>query len=427
MSVKLSLKNFINVLIWLSVLTSSFDIFLVFDVAGFTVRISQIMIIIVMMCFMIAVFRNGVVSIPVGYFWLALCVILNAIFMFNSRNLLDAIGYEIWFVFDALEILIFVYYFSKSESLESITYKYITCFVIMACIGLIQWVLQFSNIYFFVTQKNNMHRCNGFSYEPSYYATYLLMGWTICMYLLEKSNFSIFNKKKLVLYTTIITVAMILSTSRMGIVMMAGYILFRSFKLLLKTGNKKISIWRFFLILAPVAICFFVMWCIYQLSRGNTKVIRYFQGLGIAGTSSHSSSDRLKGLRNTFEVFKKNPIVGCSLGGVDAEICYNNGYLSISRGAGMSVFVEMLSALGIFGFIFWLRYLYILIYEKYKKIKAKIDPNSNEIVKAYIIALVMEFIILQMNQNILRPYLWIHIAILSTVYSIINIKIRNDI
>ena len=208
---------------------------------------------------------------------------------------------------------------------------------------------------------------------------------------------------------------------------MAGYILFRSFKLLLKTGNKKISIWRFFLILAPVAICFFVMWCIYQLSRGNTKVIRYFQGLGIAGTSSHSSSDRLKGLRNTFEVFKKNPIVGCSLGGVDAEICYNNGYLSISRGAGMSVFVEMLSALGIFGFIFWLRYLYILIYEKYKKIKAKIDPNSNEIVKAYIIALVMEFIILQMNQNILRPYLWIHIAILSTVYSIINIKIRNDI
>ena len=167
MSVKLSFKNFINVLIWLSVLTSSFDIFLVFDVAGFTVRISQIMIIIVMMCFMIAVFRDGVVSIPGGYFWLALCVILNAFFMFNSRNLLDAIGYEIWFVFDALEILIFVYYFSKSESLESITYKYITCFVIMACIGLIQWVLQFSNIYFFVTQKNNMHRCNGFSYEPS--------------------------------------------------------------------------------------------------------------------------------------------------------------------------------------------------------------------------------------------------------------------
>jgi len=40
------------------------------------------------------------------------------------------------------------------------------------------------------------------------------------------------------------------------------------------------------------------------------------------------------------------------------------------------------------------------------------------VLTALVWSLTMEFIILQFNQNILRPYVWFHIAVLSVVYAV---------
>jgi len=69
----------------------------------------------------------------------------------------------------------------------------------MGIIGLVQWILQFFGILFYLTQYNSMHRINGFSYEPSYYASYMLIGWIIYAYLYEKGNY-INIKKKVFIY-----------------------------------------------------------------------------------------------------------------------------------------------------------------------------------------------------------------------------------
>lgn len=86
-----------------------------------------------------------------------------------------------------------VHFFSQ-EKVETVVRNYIICFFIMGIIGLIQWLLQFFDIYFFVTQISNMYRCNGFSYEPSYYSTYMIMGWTVCAYLLENNCYAVLKK-----------------------------------------------------------------------------------------------------------------------------------------------------------------------------------------------------------------------------------------
>ncbi|MGN0384184.1 MAG: O-antigen ligase family protein [Eubacterium sp.] len=288
----------------------------------------------------------------------------------------------------------------------------------MSGIGLVQFVLQFFDISFFVTLYTDMHRCNGFSFEPSYYSTYLLMGWTICMYLLEKSNNTIISTRKLVIFTTIITLALVTSTSRMGWMMMGVYIVFRAIIILFTRMNSKLSVWECLILLVAAVGIVFVAWGLYSALSGNTKILKYLNGLGIAGMSSHSISFRLRSQIETFEVFKNSPVIGCSLGGVDPEICYNRNIKYNNRLNGISgnIFAEILAGTGIVGFLFFVRFLYVITCQKYKKVKNSISKHKKEILVAVIFALIMEITILQMNQNILRQPLWIHISIVCSLY-----------
>lgn len=418
MSVKLSLKKFINILIWLSILTSSFDIIGVFRIAGFTVRISQILMLFVMFYFVIDFIRSGKIPIPVGYGWLCLCVVINTAFVFNSKSFSNALGYALWFIFDVFEIIVVLYFLKTEETLESMTRKYINCFTFVGWIGLLQFVLQFFGIYFFVTQQTSMHRCNGFSYEPSYYATYLLMGWGICIYLLENSNYTVLSRQKLIKSTIVITLAIILSTSRMGWLMVAGYIVVRCFVILFGRHRGRMPIWKFMMMIFLIAGIGVFVYAAYGAAVGNPKILKYLEGLGIGNTAAHSTDNRIDGVLEVLEVFRSSPIIGCSLGGVDPAICFIRGktYSVNLNGVGTAVFAEMLAAFGVIGFAFWIKYLYVFLYKKYKSIKKCLNKTNREILMAFIIALVMEFIILQMNQNILRQYLWMHIAVMSAVY-----------
>ncbi|MCD7728667.1 MAG: O-antigen ligase family protein [Clostridia bacterium] len=360
--------------------------------------------------------RSEIIT-PVGFVWLLLCVLLNTLFCFNSLSLFNAFAYDLWFIFDAFQIIVIVYYFRQTESVESITKKYIYCFVIMAVIGLMQVILQYAGINFFVTQVNDMHRANGFSYEPSYYVTYMLMGWCICMYLFEKGNFSIFPKRRLAVFTLLITVAMVLSTSRMGWIMMVLYIGVRLLVNLNRLFVGRITIWKIILIALIFLIIAAFILVVYGIYTQNETVLLYLNGLGLGGTSAHSSSTRINGLLNTLNVFLNNPIIGVSLGGVDPAICYEIfGWETYENGSGVCVFAEVLAAFGVFGFVFFMIYLYKLIFG-YRKIKCK-NKQQKQVMASYAIALVFILIILQMNQNILRPVLWAHIAILSAIYSI---------
>ena len=76
----------------------------------------------------------------------------------------------------------------------------------------------------------------------------------------------------------------------------------------------------------------------------------------------------------------------------------------------MTVLLEILAASGVIGFILFLLYF----------MKTLIKPllENNIILKALVISLIIEFILLQFNQNIQRLYFWLHIAVLSMFYSI---------
>ncbi len=415
-------SSIVNALIWFSILTASCDIVLAFDVAGLTVRVSQLVAMAVMFLFLLRIIRFGNVKILTPYYNLLIVIVFNTICIVNSKTLFNAVGYDLWLIFDCVQVLAFTYFLSKQESIQSLLRKYIMCFNALAVVGFIQFALQFLGINFYVTQYNDLHRSNGFSYEPSFYATYMIMGSIICLYLLERRNYRCMRRRYLILSTLLNVGAVVISTSRMGLLILLIYVVYRGIMCLRIYIHKKASLIRILFTLMPIVVGIAAVLFILAVEFQVDFVLHYLSGLGIGGTASHSTDARSAGFVDTWKLFLDSPFLGCSLGGIDAGIIEykaRNYTVANNGGASMCISLEALAAYGIFGAYFFFKYMWDLTVGGYLKAKKRPgDKKEREPVYAMLIALFFEFVILQLNQNVLRPPFWVHIALVSTCLQI---------
>ena len=150
---------------------------------------------------------------------------------------------------------------------------------------------------------------------------------------------------------------------------------------------------------------------IYYVKSNFENVKFLLNGLGIAGTSAHSSNDRINALKTCIEIWKRSPLIGYSFGGVDPLIKLELGevYISGDNGSGNTI-GELLVSSGIIGLVPLILYFKnILSKKKY----FNLTNEQNNYYSALILSFAFEFIILCMNQNFLRVYVWMHIAIIN--------------
>lgn len=414
LSKKITLDKIAIILFYFSVLTSSFDIFLVFNINNLSIRISQIVMGIFIIFTTLIILIRRKVLIPKAFIFLLIWGILIFIFSFNSYNLLYNISYTIWLIFNIFVIITVVNFFNIENRFRRLYIFYIKSFFYIALFGLFEFVLGILRIHFpLITEwwiDGKLPRINGFSYEPSYFATYLIMGWVILAYLI-KSKSTIISIKKLRFYYYVETLSIILSSSRMGILMIGLWYLQYPLKVLTGIAKNKISKTNLKIIIMFIIIVFVVT--ILGFKYKDTMIM-LLNGTGLLGTGSHSVDDRNNGFYNTLLIFKNHMFLGVGLGGVNLEIAKMKGVTNgrYSNYTGFCVFAEVLAASGIFGFAFFAIYIVKLIINSLN-VSKNYDADYGVIVKSLGIAFIFELIILQFNQNILRPYLWIHIAILS--------------
>lgn len=138
-------------------------------------------------------------------------------------------------------------------------------------------------------------------------------------------------------------------------------------------------------------------------------------GLGLFGTAGHSATTREGSLGETLQIFKNSPIIGCSLGDLDGRVARIRGLLYRGEtGMTMSIFAEQFAATGIVGGFCFVLYIIKMCfgYRKYKKY----NLEYLNFVKGLCLGLIFQTLILNMNQNVLRPYFWLNIAVLSVAY-----------
>lgn len=401
-----------ELLFFLIFLTSSYDIFLNVRLGGFSFRFVYIIILFLLFIYIYETLQSNkliVKHLGLNPFLIWTCSLI--LFIPNTPLVGRNIGYLVW-LFLHFSLIIVANYFSNSQNIYSLLRLYMISFICSSIIGLLQLLLGLVGISFYTEQwwiQDRLPRLNGFSYEPSYYSTYLMIGFSFSYFLYRKKVLL----NSLTKYTVIATsLGILLSTSRMGILVAIVQVLM--FELFIdRKSIKKILFFTvsFFATLIGILIVL--------LTNENLSFL--LAGLGIMGGSAHSSVERLDGFITQLEIFSRNPLKGYSLGGVSQAIAFEKGVTNISQETikpfdiSMNIFIEVLTASGIIGFAFFLYYVYVLLIRSKKSYNSSIN-NNHIIMHSLIWGLLFEFVILCFNQNILRAYLWVHIAILNSWY-----------
>lgn len=410
--------SFIKILIYMAIMTTSFDIFLSWQLGG-TIRFCQVVMIAPYVYLIYIIIKRKCIIIPQAFRELCVWNMFILIFVLNTDVLTRSLGYFAWLTMNITNIILLVNVFTTKAQNVSLLRIYCMSFVAVSLFGLFQFVtapiLQMNTP--FVAQwwiPGVLARINGFSYEPSYFATYILMGWCFLFVLFKKNNQELFGSNSVRLMLAIVTLAMILSSSRMGILMIliisiAPYVYINCKRFIMNILVLKLNVSFIKRVMLTMTMALFVG---YVLHSDNVfdEYSFLLSGTGIGGTPAHSVDTRSDSMRKTLEVFFENPIIGVSIGGVAEKIAQDeNQSGNLKDNEGTAVGLEVLAASGIIGIIPFLVYFYKII----KKSFIRFIYSKDDIGKGLLLALLAEIAILQLNQNILRPYFWMHIAVLS--------------
>lgn len=414
------LNRISDLFFYLAVVTVSFDIFLIVE-TGFTVRLSQILWLLPFFTALFVIARKGSFRKPLGFELLTLWTAFILIFLPNSQLYSRGIAYALLLVYYLVLILATVQLFQSFERIVRLLRWYLFSFLVVGAFGIVQFVLPLLGVSAPLIQQwwipGLLARVNGFSYEPSYFATYMLTGWVFIAWLLQSRSQILMPRTALYLLFGVVSLALVLSSSRMGLVMMALYYFHYPIIVMGRFLRAKIN-WRH-LSYTAIGVTTAGLVLFLVLTTGSGRLL--LAGTGVAGTPSHSTSIRTAELRDTVAVFRKSPLIGYSLGGVAPAIGELRGnevatLAAATRNEGMSVFAEVLAASGIVGFLPFMAYMALLIYKPLQLARKIRDPEKQLLLRGLVVSLFFLLLILQMNQNILRPYFWLHIAILSAFY-----------
>jgi O-antigen ligase len=401
---------------------SSFDIFLNVNLGGFNVRSCYLMVFV-----FIAIYANryndalSLKFIGLGSFFLWFLSLL--VFVWNSPLPSRNIGYLAWLIFNCLTCYS-IYKFTSRNSPEAIVRLYILSFFVLAIAGILQFTFSQIGIHILVTmwwEFEKTARVNAFSYEPSYYASYLLIGF-VFLYFSQRKRIFYFSKKFQVLVLCFLVTAIFLSTSRMGILFMVSILAFDFVRMMIRAViTSRISLLNFIISLVFI---FSIAGVIGTILLDSELRTRYLAGTGLESTAAHSREVRTEQVMNVWRIFQKSPWVGYSLGGIAPNIALMNGVHprtveEIKEFEGLNILLEVLAASGIIGFLFFLFWLFQVFWGGFVlsgRLRREGFQKESVLLFSLCMALVIELVILSFSQNILRPYLWILIGMINAIY-----------
>jgi hypothetical protein len=418
--------------------TSSFDIFLVLN-AGGNFRFCQIISpVLITLAILKMRWRRPIPTL--GGFSLAIWLGFQCAFIPVTDFWPKSLGYCLWLSLNIALVFSYVQLFGDwPEALKSMLRWYVYSFAAIAGFGILQFALPLLGLPgLFVTQwwvEGSLPRVNGFSYEPSYFATYLLIGF-VFVSSLRRARSTLLSSGVLTLVYWLTLVGIVVSSSRMGIVFLAVDIaliqlapwlsLLKDFGRL-RIDPRKLRALRPSVVFA-LGITVITASAGLALQQYPAAALMFLVGTGLGDTPAHSVLEREGSFEETLTVFRDHPFIGRSLGGVSSGIADLDGvkihsFEESKDHEGMSVFAEVLAASGVIGFIPFVWFLVNTIW-KPLRLAAITLPFYSAVLRALVRSLIFTWAILQFNQNLLRPYLWVHVAVLASVYAAARQLIR---
>jgi len=376
--------------------------------------------------------QTGTILWPRGGTALLLWCATQVIFLPGSIMPSIGIPYYLLLFFTIFGVFAVLQLYGRSCYIESLMKIYLSSYVFVGLFGIFQQITPALHLGTYFVQMwiipKKFPRINGFSYEPSYFVTYIVMGWIMILDL-RASNARITLTKKWKWYAVALGSVMFLSTSRTAwLIMVVEGIARVGPKALrgarrelvkLRAGYLRIPLPRF-AVLALIGIIFGVGALAAVAISSIVDPEIFLVGTGINNTASHSVDDRSNRSVDTFNIFLAHPFIGQSLTGVGGRVAELHGERfnsveDLRKTWGFPVILEVLAASGILGVIPFLYFFGVITVGNFSLIKQNWPQEQAKWLRALVRALIFECLILLGNQNLQREYLWFHVTMVVTI------------
>lgn len=411
--------------------TASFDILLVFNIGG-SIRFSQILLGVLCIAAAARVIQDGRILWPRGGTALALWLLSQFLFLPLSGVLFFGVEFLVLLTFTIAGFFAIIQIYGKAASLEWMMQMYLLSYVFVGLFGLLQFATPLVGLPGILVGQWILHgkfaRISGFSYEPSYYATYMMMGW-IMLVELRISKARITSGRLWKWATIAVTASLILSSSKTAWVVMLVELFARLLPVLWSGfrhtfrrflgGRVVVRIPHFRLLVNVVALTL-VAGAAFSYFAKRVDPLQLLQGTGLGNTAAHSYNTRAGDAADTFDLFMEHPFIGRSLGGVpiNRAIRHNISITSMDELRhfwGFPVVLEVLAASGIFAVIPFVVFFYTYTFGAIKLAKRHWPSEQAKWVKALARAMIFEWLVLLADQNLMRVYLWFHVTMVALV------------
>jgi len=411
--------------------TSSFDLLLNFNLGG-QVRLAQLLTILIIFAAVARMLQDGRILWPRGGTALVLWVFVQLMFVpLSGMMRIGAIFFSL-LAFTVVGLFAILQVYGQSPFIESLMRLYMASFVFVGAFGLLQFATSALGFPPLLVQMWIVHgrfpRISGFSYEPSFYATYMLMGWIMLVEL--RRNGARIAAGRFWKWATIgVGLSLFLSTSKTGWVVMLVELLarlappiwrgFRSAIEQFKNGTMVLALPRTSTVIKLLVGTVSIVTLGFFLFSIIDPTI-FVSGTGLANTPAHSYIERTNSTLATWEAFKEHPFIGRSLGGVPIYIASRDGIVITGMDQlrtywGFPVLLDVLVASGVFGFIPFLIFSYTGTFGALKLSKRFWPQEKARWLRALGRAMIFEWMMLMADQNVLRTYVWFHLSILAAV------------
>jgi hypothetical protein len=407
--------------------TASFDIFLVVNLGG-TIRIAQVVMILVCLGALAKAVQDGNILWPAGGTALLLWCGVQVVFWPLSIDLGLGFRFLLFLFFTVACFYAVVHLYGRSTYIESLMKVYLGSYIFVAAFGILQLTLPLLHLggilvaQWFV--RDRLPRINGFCYEPSYYATYMIMGW-IMLLDLRASKARITAGRQWQWLTILVSSALFLSTSKTAWIFMMMEVGLRLLPVWLRwsrgvrarlgAGSLKVRMPRWRRIFAGVLAGSLAVGGVVMLGR-TIDLNMFISGTGLNNTGAHSVTIRHEQFADTWEVFTEHPWIGRSLGGVSSRICQIRGIANDGKThVGFPVIIDLLAASGLIGILPFLWFVGANTIGMFRIIKDRWPDERAKWLRALVRAMIYECAVLVVDQNVLRIYIWFHVSILAAV------------
>lgn len=306
---------------------------------------------------------------------------------------IQSVKYLVWIFYTVL-ILIPMFYLYVSRlginKLETIL-KTVVVVLFILIVGqlILDMILKIELPFLRSQHHEGVTRVALWFYEPSYLASFMAIFVGYFAYRVFINNR--FDLIKILVLAVLCMVATTSTTGFMAIAFLFALIVFAKV-IAVRDVREKAIILSIALIILVIAIT--VMALAFR-SVFDKFVLRIFsQGLAKA------SGERISDYGNQFDAFKSAPIFGVGLD------CYGV-FMGDPSLVASNISLELLATMGVFGFIAFYLIFAVLLFEVFISKRRKCYHIS----KAIVFSTLFLIVVLQANQNFMRLYLWMMVAI----------------